>query len=65
VPDTLVDVIRSRSGTKFCGITSDYFVPFICLEIPDRSGEETSSDEIEEAGGDDQKELELGRSTTP
>lgn len=50
VPDTLVDIIRSRSGSKFCGITSDYLVPLVCLEVPDSSGEQTSSHEIEEAG---------------
>jgi hypothetical protein len=65
VPDTLVDIIRTSSSSKFRSITSDDRIPLVCLQIPYGSGEETGSNEIEEASGDDQKELELGRGTTP
>jgi hypothetical protein len=65
VPDTLVYVIRTSSGSELRGITSNYLVPSVCFQIPYASGEETSSDEIEEAGRDNQKDLEPGRGTTP
>jgi hypothetical protein len=65
VPDTLVYVIRTSSGSEFRGITSNYLVPSVRFQIPHASGEETGSDEIEEAGRDNQKELEPGRGTTP
>jgi len=57
VPDTLVNIIRTRPRTELRGIHSHYLVPFICLQVPHAPGEETGSDEIEEAGRDNQEEL--------
>lgn len=65
VPDTLIDVIRSWTGPSFDGITTDHLVPSVCLKKPNPSGEESGSDDIEKAGGDDQEELESGRCTAP
>lgn len=59
VPDTLTNIIRTGSGSKFRGIGSNGLVPLVLLQKPYGSREETGGNEIKEAGGDDQKELEL------
>jgi hypothetical protein len=48
MPDALVDIIRSGSGTGLGGVTTDDIVPVLGLEIPDCAGEETGGDEVEE-----------------
>lgn len=60
MPDALSDVIRSRTGTCLGSITTNYVVPSIVLQIPDASGEEAGSNQVEDASGDDQEDLEGG-----
>ena len=50
VPDTLIDIIRSGTGSGFDGVTTDHLVPTVRLEKPNASGEESGSDDIEKAG---------------
>ena len=49
MPDTTIDIIRSRAGAGLGSITANGIVPLLGFEEPDGFGEETSSDEIEEA----------------
>lgn len=58
MPDTLADIVGTGSRTRFGGITTDDIVPGVVLEVPDGTGEETSGDEVEEAGRDDQEVLQ-------
>lgn len=58
VPDTLVDVVRTRARANFCCITSDDVVPGVNFEGPDGFAEESGGDEIQETSGDDEEDLE-------
>jgi hypothetical protein len=60
VPDAAVNVVRPWPGAVLRGISSGQVVPLLRLEVPYSSGEETSGDQVEEAGGDDQEDLESG-----
>lgn len=60
VPDATVDVVRSWPGACLSGITSGQVVPVLCLKVPNGAGEESSGDQVEKAGGDNQEELEFG-----
>lgn len=64
VPDTLADIVGTSSRTRFGRITTDDIIPGVVLEVPDCTGEETSGDEVEEAGRDDQEVLQGGSVTT-
>ena len=60
MPDTLSDIVRSRTGSCLTGVASDGVVPGVVLEEPDCAREEAGCDEVEEAGAEDQEDLELG-----
>ena len=64
MPDTLADIVGTSSRTRFGRITTDDIVPGVVLEVPDCTREETSGDEVEEAGRDDQEVLQGGSVTT-
>ena len=59
MPDALADVVRSRTRACFAGVASDGMVPCVVFEEPDRAREEAGGDEVEEAGADDEEDLEL------
>lgn len=65
VPHALVNVIGTRSISKFCGVTADNLVPFLLLEITHCPGEESSGDEIQEARRNDKEYLQLGCGPSP
>jgi hypothetical protein len=50
VPDTLVNVVGTRSITKFVGLTPNILVPPSHFEAPHGSREETGTDEVEKTG---------------
>jgi hypothetical protein len=60
VPHALPDVVGARAGADPVGVAADDFVPGVGLEGPDGFGEEARGDEVEEAGGDDEEDLEFG-----
>jgi hypothetical protein len=60
MPHALSDVVGSSAGADFVRVAADDFVPGVGLEGPDRFGEEACCDEVEEAGGDYQEDLEFG-----
>lgn len=64
MPDTLANIVRTGSRTRFGGVTTDDVVPGVVLEVPDGTGEETSGDEVKEASRDDQEILQRGGVTT-
>lgn len=65
MPDRSTDIVRTGSSSQFGSITSNSIVPVLSLEIPDRSREETSSNEIQETSGSDKEKLKFGRGTSP
>ena len=65
VPNTLIDIIRAGSVTEFTSFTTNVLVPSGHLETPDRSREETCTNEVEQTGRQNEEELEFGTRTTP
>lgn len=65
VPNALIDIIRASTGAELGSLTTNVLVPLLVLKVPDGAGEETGGDEVQEAGGGDEEELELGGGTTP
>ncbi len=65
VPHALVDIIRAGSRTNFGCVAADGVVPVLGLEVPDCAREETGCYEIEDAGGNDEEELEFGGGAAP
>jgi hypothetical protein len=49
VPDTPVNIVRSRTISEFRGITADNLVPLLLLKEPDGAREETCGDKVEKA----------------
>ena len=58
VPDALADVVGAGARADLGGVTADDMVPGVDLKVPDGLGEETGGYEVEEAGGDDEEELQ-------
>lgn len=65
VPDTLVNIIGTRSVSKLISFTTNVLVPLGHLETPDRARKEASTDEVQEAGRENEEELKSGARTTP
>lgn len=65
MPDAAVNVVRAGSSTSFSGITADKLVPGLLLERPNGAREKTGADKVEQAGRDDEEDLQLGTSTAP
>lgn len=65
VPDALVNVIRASSGAKLSGFTTNELIPLLLLKVPHATGEQTSGDEIQQAGGRDQEDLDARGRATP
>lgn len=49
MPDTPVNIVRSRTISEFRGITADNLVPLLLLEEPNGAREETCGDKVEKA----------------
>lgn len=65
VPDALVNIIRAGSGAKLGGFTTNKLIPLLLLKVPHATGEQTSGDEIQQARGRDQEELDARSRATP
>lgn len=57
MPNTPANVVGARPGAQLCGVTADNLVPLVLLKVPDTLGEEASSNEVQEAGRNDEEEL--------
>lgn len=64
MPDTTSDVIRPWAGTVLGRVTARGPVPVVGLKVPDCLGEEAGGNQIQEAGADDQKDLQRGHVAT-
>ncbi|KAB8437403.1 hypothetical protein FH972_025081 [Carpinus fangiana] len=60
VPYGLANIVAAGARTRLGGISTSQLVPSVLLQIPDASAKETGGNEVEEAGGDDQEDLEGG-----
>lgn len=58
VPDRLADIVGARAGACFGAVAAADLGPGVVLEVPDSAGEEAGRDEVEEAGGDYEEDLE-------
>ncbi len=65
VPDGLVGVVGARAGADLGGVTTDDVVPLLLLQGPDGTGKETGSDQVEQAGGCDEEDLQFRGRATP
>lgn len=65
VPDTLINIVGAGSVTKLVCLATNILVPFGHLEAPYRPRKETSTNKVQEAGGQNKEELEFGARTTP
>ena len=65
VPDGLVRVVRAGADADLGGVTTDDVVPLLLLEGPDGTGEEAGGDQIEQAGGCDEEELQFRGRAAP
>jgi len=65
VPYAFTNVVRSWSGSYFGQVSTDDLGPCVHLKRPDCLGEETGSDQVEEAGGDDEEDLKSCTIATP
>ena len=65
VPDRGADVVGARAGAYLGGVAADDVVPVLLLEVPDGFAEEARGDEVEEAGGDYEEDLEFGGGAAP
>lgn len=64
VPNAVVNIVGAGTVAYFGGIPADNLVPLGAFERPDGAGKEAGGDKVEEAGRDDEEELELGTNTT-
>jgi hypothetical protein len=65
VPDGLADVVRAGPGADLGDVAANEGVPLVYFEVADGLGEEPGGDEVEEAGGDDEQELQRRVVTAP
>jgi hypothetical protein len=49
VPDTPVNIVRSRTISEFRGVTTDNLVPLLLLKEPDGARKETCGNKVKEA----------------
>ncbi len=59
MPNALGDVVATSAGAEFSSIGAHDLIPSGLLEVPDGFGEQTCSDEVQKAGGDDKEDLEF------
>ena len=64
VPHALVDVVSTWAGPVFGGVTTCLTTVQVLLEIPDTSGEQAGSDQIQDSGGDTEENLQGDDRTT-
>ncbi|KAH3660318.1 hypothetical protein OGAPHI_006904 [Ogataea philodendri] len=64
VPDNLVDVVGTGTRTVFGSVTTGFPVEDKSLEVPNSSGEQTSSNQVKNSGGDAQEKLQRNGRTT-
>jgi hypothetical protein len=60
VPNGVINVIRPWAISNFCCITANGCRPSLRLESPHRTGEQSSGDEVQEAGRHHQEDLKSG-----
>lgn len=65
MPNALVDVIGARTSASFGSITTNQLIPLLLLKRPDSTRKEASSNEIEQAGRNDEENLQFGAGTAP
>lgn len=64
VPNGFVDIVRPCPCTKFGSIASQQVLPFLLFKGPHSTGEQPGSNQVEQTGGKDEKDLKFrGRST--
>lgn len=65
VPDALVDIVGTWSRSDFSDITANQFRVCVHFQVPDTAGEKTSSNEVQEAGGNYKEDLDVEHVTAP
>lgn len=58
VPNTLANIVRAWAGARLRCITANDLIPFVVFKIPDCLGEKTCGNQVQEAGRNDQKDLQ-------
>ena len=64
MPHASSNIVASWTRAKFSCVTADDLVPFVCLEMPHALREEACSDQVEQAGWDEEEVLDR-RDVTP
>lgn len=65
MPNAAINIIRTRPITELGCVTTNDLVPLLLLEKPKCPREKTGCNEIEQACGCNQEDLQLGDGTTP
>ncbi|KAH3677277.1 hypothetical protein WICPIJ_008992 [Wickerhamomyces pijperi] len=60
VVDGLGDIVGTVTITTFTSITTSGFVESVSFKVPNTTGEQTSSDQVQDTGGDDKEDLHGG-----
>lgn len=58
MPDSLLDIIRSRTISSLCYIAADLLCKGVVLQTPDGLGEHAGGNKIKNASGEDQEDLD-------